>query len=539
MKSSLVYVLYPELVLENGIVITMDQKQRIAESLAILGNKILRVGKSEEIKPLIGPDTDVIDLDGRAVVPGLTDPHLHLIGAGLAALHEFRIPPTSIKDIQKKVKEEAGKKQPGEWLIGGDIRHAHIKLKERRFPDRWELDEAAPQNPVFLRMGPHIKVVNSLALEKAGIDENTTDPLGGTIVKDHRGVTGVLRETAGHLVSKIFPPHSFEDKLSAIQLMSRRCLERGVTTIHDIVTSPEEVRAYITLRREKKLPIRVILLIRVWESEISLKNLLDTGIESGFGDNWLKIGGVKMSVGGGISGSNAAFYEEYCDEPGNFGVIRIPYPDLVGLIKDSDHSNLQCAVHALGDRDLDMVIHAFQAALKHSNSGLRHRVEHAGNWCFTPERRLAFKELDLIPVPNINFLYTFGDALHVTLGEYRIKNDFFPLKSMLEEGFLLVSGSDGPDLEPADPLRDIGIAMNRRTEKGILMGSGEAIGFLDGLKMFTYNAAYLASEEEYKGSIEKEKLADLVILNKNPLLEGAESLLVDYTILDGKIVFKR
>jgi predicted amidohydrolase YtcJ len=295
----------------------------------------------------------------------------------------------------------------------------------------------------------------------------------------------------------------------------------------------------MTLYRERKLPIRVILLIRVWESAITLKSLIDTGIESGFGDHWLKIGGVKMSVGGGISGSNAAFYMEYCDEPGNFGVIRIPYPDLVGLIKDSDRSGLQCAVHALGDRDLDMVIHAFRAALKGSNTDLRHRVEHAGNWCFTPERRKAFKELGLIPVPNINFLYTFGDALHVTLGESRIKDHFFPLKSMLEEGFLLVSGSDGPDLEPADPLRDIATAMNRRTEKGVEMSKWETIGFLDGLKMFTYNSAYLASEEEIKGSIEKGKLADLVVLNKNPLKEGIEGLSVDYTILDGKIVYRR
>jgi predicted amidohydrolase YtcJ len=531
--------LYPEIVLENGVIITMDQEQRITESLAILGNKILKIGEREDVKPLIGQDTTVIDLDGRVVIPGLTDPHLHLIGAGLAALHEFRIPATSIKEIQKKVEEEARKKPSGEWLIGGDIRHAHIKLKEKRFPDRWELDEVAPSNPVFLRMGPHIKVVNSLALEKAGIDESTPDPLGGTIVKDHRGVTGVLRETAGHLVSKIFPPHSFEDKLSAILLMSKRCLERGVTTIHDIVTSPEEVRAYMTLYREKKLPIRVILLIRVWESEISLQSLLDTGIESGFGNSWLKVGGVKMSVGGGISGSNAAFYEEYCDEPGNFGVIRIPYPDLVGLIRDSELSGLQCAVHALGDRDLDMVIHAFRTALNGSNSGLRHRVEHAGNWCFTPERRMDFRDLGLIPVPNINFLYTFGDALHVTLGEYRIRDNFFPLKSMLEEGFLLVSGSDGPDLEPADPLRDIGTAMNRRTENGIEMSPEEAIGFLEGLRMFTYNAAYLASEERIKGSIEEGKLADLVVLNKDPLKEGIEDLMVDYTILDGKIVYKR
>lgn len=529
--------------LTNGYVITLDGVDTVAESVAILGNKILKVGSNQETRGLIGPDTMVIDLKGRAVVPGLTDPHLHLIGAGLAALREFRIPSTSVADVLTKVKEEASKKSPGEWLIGGDIRFAHLKFKEGRFPTRWELDEAAPQNPVFLRMGPHIKVVNSLALKLAQITDETPDPLGGTIISDETGKpTGVLRETAGHLVSRLFPPHSFEDLLEAIKLEAERCLEAGVTTIHDIVVSPEEVKAYMTLRRQGQLRVRVVLLIRVWESNVELDHLLNLGLESGFGDNWLKVGGVKMSVGGGISGSNAAFYEEYCDDPGNFGVIRIPYPDLVSLIRRAHGGHLQCAVHALGDRDLDMVIHAFKAALKGSTIDLRHRVEHAGNWCFTPERRVMFKSLNLNPVPNINFLYTFGDAIQMTLGPERTRDHMFPLKTMKEEGFLLVSGSDGPDLEPADALRDIATAMQRRTEKGLEIAPEEALGFTDALTMFTKNPAYLAFEEEVKGTIKEGKLADLAVLNLNPTkltVDQMRDLKVDYTILDGKLVYSR
>jgi predicted amidohydrolase YtcJ len=535
--------LYPQIVLTNGYVITLDEKGTIAESVAIQDNKILRVGTNRETRGLVGPGTKVIDLDGRALVPGLTDPHLHLIGAGLAALREFRIPSTSVADVLERVREMASKKRRGEWLIGGDVRFAHLKFRERRLPTRWELDEAAPENPVFLRMGPHIKVVNSPALESSGITMETSDPLGGTIVRDDNGdPTGVLRETAGRLVSRRFPPYSFDDMLAAIRLEADRCLEAGITTIHDIVVSPEEVKAYMTLRQRGELGVRVVLLVRVWESEIELDHLLNMGLMSGFGDNWLKVGGVKMSVGGGISGSNAAFYEEYCDEPGNFGVIRIPYPDLVSLIRRAHAGGLQCAVHALGDRDLDMVINAFKAALKGSSHGFRHRVEHAGNWCFTPERRAAFRELGLNPVPNINFLYTFGDAVQVTLGPGRVSEHFFPLKTMREEGFLLVSGSDGPDLEPADPLRDIATAMQRRTEKGVEMSPEEALGFTEALEMFTCNSAYLASEEDNKGSIEKGKLADLVVLDRDPLTLGPENvrdLKVDYTIIDGKIMYAR
>ena len=535
--------MYPQIVLTNGYVITLDEKGTIAESVAIQNNKIVKVGTTRETQKLIGPSTKVIDLEGRAVVPGLTDPHLHLIGAGLAALREFRIPSTSVADVIERVKEEASKKMRGEWLIGGNVRFAHIKFRERRLPTRWELDEAAPENPVFLHMGPHIKVVNSLALESSGITRETPDPLGGTIVRDDDGnPTGVLRETAGRLVSSRFPPHSFDDILAAIKLEADRCLEAGVTTIHDIVVSPEEIKAYMILHRRGELRVRVVLLVRVWESKIELDHLLNMGLMSGFGDNWLKVGGVKMSVGGGISGSNAAFYDEYCDEPGNFGVIRIPYPDLVSLIRRANAGGLQCAVHALGDRDLDMVIHAFKAALKGSSHDLRHRVEHAGNWCFTPERRTAFRELGLIPVPNINFLYSFGDAVQVTLGPERVAEHFFPLKTMREEGFLLASGSDGPDLEPADPLRDIATAMLRRTENGVEMAPEEALGFTEALEMFTRNSAYLAFEEGIKGSIEKGKLADLVVLNGNPLTLGPENirdLKVDCTIIDGKIVYTR
>jgi predicted amidohydrolase YtcJ len=534
-----------DLVLLNGKIITVDPEDSISQAVAVKDNKIIMVGEDEEVKRTAGRKSKVIDLEGRAVLPGLMDVHLHMINAGLSSLREFRIPRTSIKDVLEVIRRKATEIPEGEWLRGGNIRFSHVMFAEKRFPTRWELDEAAPNHLVFIHLGPHIKVVNSKVLELAKITKDTPDPLGGTIVKDPDTgePTGVLRETASHLVTKFWPPYTYEDRLEAIRLEGRRCLEEGVTTVHDIVVRPEEISAYMELHAKGELPIRVRLLVRVWESHIDLDTLLKIVLESKIGDGWLKIAGIKMSLGGGISGSNAALYEEYSDEPGNFGVIRIPYDKLVEMITQANENGIQCAVHALGNRDLDLVIHAFEAALNKSpRRGLRHRVEHAGNWMFTPWRRRKFRELDLIAVPNINFLYTFGDGVLVTLGPERTSNHIFPLKTMKEEGMMLTSGSDGPNLEPAAPLRDVGTAVVRKTELGVDMDSSEAVSVMDAIRMFTINAAYLEFEEGEKGSIEPGKIADMAVLSEDPLTVSHEMLKeikVDMTIIDRKVPYTR
>ncbi|MCZ2809666.1 MAG: amidohydrolase [Candidatus Bathyarchaeota archaeon] len=537
--------LFADLVLLNGKVVTVDSKNSIAQAVAVKGNRIVQVGRSVDIKKLVGSTTRVMDLKGRTVLPGFTDGHVHFLSSGLRALREFKIPSTSVKDVLRVIKEKAATTPEGEWLIGGDIRFAHVKFAENRWPTRWELDAVAPNHLVFLHLGPHIKVVNSKVLKLAKITKDTPDPVGGTIVKDPNSgePTGVLRETASHSVRKLWPQYTYEDRLKAIKLEGMKCLKRGVTSVHEIVVNGEEMKSYQDLYLQGELPLRVRILIRIVESSIDLDTLLQLGLESNFGNEWLKIGGTKMSVGGGISGSNAALYEEYADEPGNYGVIRIPQPLLVDLISKCNENRLQCHVHALGDKDLDLVIQAFEAAaMDTSIKELRHRVEHAGCWLFTPERRRKFRELGLIAVPNINFLYSFGDGVIVTLGPKRIEKDIFPLKSMLKEGMLLVSGTDGPGLEPCDALRDIGTAILRKTEKGVELDPTEAITVMDGIRMFTINQAYIAFEEKIKGSIEPNKLADLVVLAEDPLTTQPEQLKdiqVDVTILDGKVAYER
>jgi len=545
--------LYADLVLLNGKVITVDSENSIAKAVALKGKKIISVGDAKEIERTIGKKTEVIDLKGRTVLPGLMDAHVHMISSGLRSLREFKIPSSSIKDVLNVLREKASQKPKGEWLIGGDIRFSHVKFAEKRYPTRWELDEVAPNHLVFLHLGPHIKVVNSRVLELAHITKDTPDPVGGTIVKDPKNgePTGVLRETAGHLVSKLWPPYTNDEYLKAIKLEGQRCLEQGVTTVHEMFMNATEMHAYQELYSRGELPIRVSLypfIIRrvkgdKVETEIELDAFLNLGLQSNFGDEWLKLGGIKWCTGGGISGSNAALYEEYSDEPGNYGVIIVPQKILNEYVSKAQKNGLQVLAHALGDKDLDMNIKAFELAMKETpRKDLRHRVEHAGDWFFTPERRQKFRDLGLIAVPNINFLYTFGDGIRVTLGSERIATDIFPLNSMLKEGMLLVSGSDGPNLEPAAPLRDIGTAVLRKTELGVEIDPSEAISVMDAIRMFTINIAYAEFAEHSKGSIEPGKLADLVVLEEDPLTvppECLKDIKVDLTIIDGTIRYTR
>lgn len=530
-----------DLVLLNGNVVTVDPDNSVVQAVAVKGIKIVMVGETEEVERTVRKGTKVIDLEGRTVLPGFTDAHTHMLGRGLSQLREIQVPSSSIKDVLKVFKEKASETPEGEWLIGGNVKFSHVKFAEKRFPNKWDLDEAAPNHLVFLHLGPHVKIVNERVLGLAGITRDTPDPLGGHILKDPETgePTGVLRETASHLVTKLWPPTTYEDRLAAIRFMGEKALKHGVTTVHEIVVRAEELRAYQEIHRDGGLPIRVRVLVRVWESQIDMDSVLSLGLQSNFGDEWLKIAGLKMSLGGGITGSNAALYEEYSDEPGNFGVLRIPYSKLVELIYKAHKNELQFAVHALGDRDLDLVIHAFEAALKKlPDKDLRHRVEHAGNWMFTPERRRKFRELGLTAVPNVNFLYEHGDGVRVTLGPERTTKHFFPLKSMLEEGMMLVSGSEGV----LTPLKDIETAVLRKTELGVIMDPSEAITVMDGIRMFTINAAYIEFEEDIKGSIEVGKLADLVVLQEDPLNvppERIEEIIVDITVIDGKIAYTR
>ncbi len=539
--------LAPDLILAHGRVLTADVNDREFEAVAVKNGRIVAVGTSSEMLDLRGSRTEIIDLKGRTVIPGLTDPHVHLADDGAASLNkidvrDFGTNVRSIGHILEVVRAQAREVPPGTWITGTGSPMQDFRMPEKRFPRREELDEAAPNHPVSIGFGAHVTIANSRALALAHVTKETTPPGGGAIELDPETgePTGKLIERAQFLVRNVIPAYTYEQMKEGIVHATKRALRRGVTTVHDIVTNNETVRAYQELMLEERLPIRASLLLRILEAKIVPESLLNLGIKTGFGNDWVKIGGVKMSIDGGITGRVAAFNEPYADDPCRCGLIRIPAEELDETVDAYHKAGHRVCIHAIGDRAMDMALDAIDKALEASpRPDHRHRIEHLGNWMITKDRLARIVRMEVLPVPNVPFLHYIWESLVACIGPERLEGSF-GIKTMLEAGIRLTSGSDGPGYWPADPLRDMGTSVSRQLWSGATVGADEAISATTALRMFTINAAYNGFDERIKGSIEPGKLADLAVLADNPLTiapERIKDIPVDMTIVDGRIAF--
>lgn len=570
----MVHGLFCDLVLVNGKVVTVNEKDDIFEAVAVRDGRIVEVGSSTKIMVLANEKTRVIDLKGRTVLPGLTDAHVHMVSDAAKAsdperldCRDFYHPEIhSITDIIEKIRAYSRTREKGKWIQAEGSPMQPFRLKDKRFLNKRDLDNATTEHPVAITFGAHVTVANTLALKLANITKDTPDPAGGWIEKDESGEpTGILREKARPLVLNLINPggrelnedyikrglpipemqrYTYVEMKKGLEEACKRCLERGCTTVHDVVTSAQQIRAYQELLAEGKLPMRINLLVRIFESQTKAESLLNLGILSGFGNDWLKIGSAKISVDGGLTGCNAAFNEPYLHEPDNYGVIRVPQDTLNELVSKFNKAGIQLAIHAMGDRAFDMVLTAYEKALtEFPRQNHRHRMEHSpANLMCTPERTRKMKELGIEPVPNIGlFLFYTGDTLLEVLGSERMKNAF-PFKTLIKEGFRITNGTDAPGYIPVDPLRDISVCVVRKTWEGRLLAPEESISVMDAIRIHTINAAYAEFSEDKKGSIKPGKLADLVVLSEDPLTiqpDEIRNIQVDFTIVDGKIVYQR
>ena len=537
----------PDLILANGRVITADANNRTFEAVAVKTGRILAVGNSSDMLDLRGARTEVIDLKGRTVIPGLTDPHVHLADDGAASLNkidvrDFGTNVRSIPHILEVVRAQTREVPPGSWIVGTGSPMQDFRMPEKRFPRREELDAVAADHPVSIGFGAHVTIANSQALALAHVTKETAPPGGGAIELDPTTgeLTGKLIERAQYLVRDVIPAYSYEQLKEGIVHAMRRALRRGVTTIHDIVTNNETTRAYQELVLEGRLPIRASLLLRILEAKIVPESLLNLGIKTGFGNDWLKIGGVKMSIDGGITGRVAAFYEPYVGDPCHCGLIRIPADELDETVNAYHRAGHRVCIHAIGDRAMDMALDAIEKAVTAlPRTDHRHRVEHLGNWMITKERLERIRRLEVLPVPNVPFLHFIWESLLDCMGPARLDGSF-GVKTLLESGIPITSGSDGPGYWPTDPLRDMGTSVSRQIWSGATIGADQAISAVDALRMFTINAAYNSFDERIKGSIEPGKLADLVVLAQDPFTiapERIKDIPVDMTIVDGRVAF--
>jgi predicted amidohydrolase YtcJ len=541
--------LAPDLVLARGRVLTMDVNDSVAQAVAIRDGRIVAVGSDDEVLRLASSGTEVIDLDGRTALPGLTDCHVHLAsdaGRGVAAAEcrDFYDPAvSSVVDVVTRLHEWSESTPPGQWVIGRGSPLQDFRLEERRLPNREELDAALPRHPAYVSFGAHVLVANTLALRERGVTRDTPDPQGGMVVKDTRTgePTGEFRERAQYLIKTMDsgrPPAELAERI-AIEL--EHCSRRGVTGIHDIIVSNEEVLAYQILAREGRLPVRVQMLLRVIESAFQKWSLRDLGFVQGFGSEWLRIGGIKMSIDGGFTGKNAAFREPIVSHDGEDhpGLIRIQQDELDETVEAYHRQGMRICVHAIGDVALDMILEAYEKAQhKFPRTDHRHRVEHMGNWMMDPARIARAKALGILPMANPPFLFFLGDPL-VEMLERRVTEQGFQFRSLWDAGFPLAFGSDAPGYFPVDPLRDLGTTVAHQTLSGANINGGEALTMAEALRSQTVNAAYTAFQERALGSLQVGKLADVAVLGDDPFSfppERFHHLPVDVTIAGGKVV---
>jgi hypothetical protein len=449
----------------------------------------------------------------------------------------------SISDILQRLANASASAPRGSWIIAHGSPMQDFRLKDKRFPDKRDLDGVVPDNPVSISFGAHITIGNSKALAAAKITRDTPDPAGGHITKDPQTgePTGELHERAQLILKKVAPEFNYLQLKDGIVFALEQCLQRGVTTVHDIVRYADPVRAYQEIYQEGRMHARVSILPRVIESMIESKSLIELGLVTGFGNEWLRVGGVKMSIDGGITGRNACFYEPYEDDDHNHGIIRIQQDELNETVRKCHEAGLRCCVHAIGDRAFDMALDAYENAIaKSPRKDHRHRIEHMGNWLATQERMQRMVRSGIVAIPNIAIGYYVGDAILDCVGEKGLTKAF-PFRTLLKNGVIIAGGSDSPGYWPVDALRDIAACVSRKMRWGEVWVPEERITVAEAFAMHTTTASWVGFEENVKGTLETGKLADIAVLAEDPFTiesEKIKDLQVEMTIVGGAVKYQ-
>lgn len=532
-----------DLILTNGHIVTVDEQRPEARAVAIKGEKIMAVGDVARIDRLRGEQTDVIDLEGKTVVPGLVDSHLHFPGLGTdrSRIVELEDAP-SVEEAVAMVKRRADRLQPGEWLTGTGWHLANWGTET--WPTAAQLDEAAPDNPVSLQgMHSHASWLNSAALKAANITKDRPDPSDGIIQRDESGrPTGILIENAQWLVRDVIPAQQQDSMKDRIKKAVQLAHSYGFTGATDIGTSLEAIEAYRELIAEDDLPFRINAYVRIWRLGEVLDTLTAMGPIIAEGNHRLTARGVKLSIDGALGARGAALLEPYSDEPTTTGVIRIQ-PDIVyQILKVCLANGFTAALHAIGDRGNRIALDAVEKALKeHPVTDHRMRVEHAQIVALDDISRFA--QLNLIA--SFNWIHCTLDMpwAERRVGPERIQGGY-AWRTFLDQGVRIVGGSDeGP--RTFSPFMGIHAAVTRQDRQGNPPGGWypeQRLTRLEALKSYTLDGAYVSFEEDVLGSITPGKLADLAVLSKDIMSIPAEEILETQavmTIVAGKVVFDR
>jgi len=523
----------------NGKIYTVNEKQPLAQSVVVEENRIVFVGSDDEAKQFIDVNTNVIDLEGKLMMPGFIDNHVHFIGGGLYLLGIDLRPSNSTTEFKQILKDYAAK-FPNKWITGGYWDHEKWEVND--LPTKEMIDEAVSNQPIFVdRLDGHMGVANSLALKMAGITKDTKSPDGGLIVKDPLTgePTGVLKDNAMYLINKLIPVPTAEENYEALLAALDEAKRLGITSVQDITYS-DALMVFQKAKDGGKLTSRIFTRWPISDYQDHVKN----NIKVGYGDEYIKMGSLKAFADGSLGSSTAWFFERYDQDTLTTGLAMDIITDgsMEKWCADADKNHLQLSVHAIGDKANSYMLDLFEKiTIQNPKWDRRFRLEHAQHVRFEDIPRFA--ELGVIASVQPYHCIDDGVWAEKRIGPERIKYTY-PFKSFLDAGVKMCFGTDWY-VAPLNPLLGLYAAVTRRTLDNKNFDGWipeQKISVEEAIKCYTINSAYASFEENIKGSIEVGKLADLIVLSDDILTIDPvkiKDVKVEMTIFDGKIIYQK
>jgi predicted amidohydrolase YtcJ len=532
----------PDLLLVNARVITMDPARPRAAAVAVAGGRIAGVFDG-------APDvsaTEVIDLKGATLIPGFHDAHNHMVGFGLS-LTEVDLRVDDLGELYARVAARAAVTPAGEWVIGA----GYDQTRTGAHPHRDDLDKAAPDQRVWLKhTSGHMCAVNSMVLRDLGIDADAPHVDGGRVAVDASGrPTGLIEERAQELVGNLVLPVPLATLTDAVAAAGEHYLREGLTSVTEagvgggwVGQSPVELAAYVAARDQGRLHVRTELMV-VSDAfhpvgahpADGIETGIDLGLRTGFGDDWIRIGPMKVFTDGSLVGRTAAMSAPFDGEPGNSGYLQGDAGRLTEMIIAAHQAGWRVAAHAIGDRAIDLALDAFDAAAaSYPRRDTRHRIEHFA--AARPDQVARAAALGVIPVGQGRFATEIGDGMLASVGPSR-QSWLYRQRSVLDAGMVLPGSSDRP-VATGTPLLGIHDMVNRRTASGAPFNTAEAITAEEALRAYTWGSAYASKAEHVKGSIQPGKLADFAVLSEDPTAVSPDriaALEVIATIVGGQL----
>ncbi|MDT8319004.1 MAG: amidohydrolase [Xanthomonadales bacterium] len=543
------------LVLIGGQIATADPAIGTVEALAVTGYQITAIGRDEDIAPYIGNETQVVELEGRFVMPGFIEGHGHFMSLGRARQILDLSTVRNWDEVVSIVAAAVDKAKPGEWIFG---RGWH--------QDKWDtvpddavdgvprndsLNKASPDNPVLLgHASGHAAFANDAALEAGGIGDDTPDPAGGTIVRTSKGLaTGLLRETAQRLMDEAVEKYNSFLTLAEreridrerVMLAGDEALRHGVTSFHDAGAPFETIDFFRKLEEEGALPIRLYVMVRR-ESNEDMDRMLPLYRMVAEGNDFLTVRSIKRQVDGALGAHGAWLLEPYEDLPDSTGLVLEPIEDIEGTAEVAIKHGFQVNTHAIGDRANREILDLYERVWEHQSvdgEPLRWRIEHAQH--IDPLDVPRFGELGVIAAMQGIHCTSDGPWIPGRLGDTRTEETSYLWRDLIGTGAIIGNGTDVP-VEPIDPIASYYASVSRITNTGDKLYPGQSMTRREALASYTVNNAYAAFEEDVKGTLTPGKYADFVVLSQNLLTveeAGIPDTVVEMTFIGGELKYSR